>query len=164
MNQINSIHRYSKASKLLAGGSIWKVTLSSGKVIEEDQPSFDLLRGHRNIDWYLDIASTGDCARIKELTICTLAGEYTLAISEPYSAFQFKQGMLSIMTGERQANAHIIGRVDNKETGDCTCIVWSSVDQMLHTNHRTNIHYFTSWRRGTPDIGAINWSAMGVRL
>lgn len=150
--------------KLLRGESCWKILLTSGKTITEDQRSFDLLRGHRLVNWFLDIASTGDCARIKELTLCTPAGEHTLTIAEPYSAFQFSQNTMGLLSGERQQCAQIIGRVDDKATGACSCIIWDALDHTVHTNHRTNIHDFTSWRRGTPDLKALNYPAMGVRL
>jgi len=159
-----SIHLISPEMKLRHGLSFWKVTLDSGKHLREDQVVSDLLRGTRSVNWHLDIAATNDCAHIKELTLCTPAGERTLGITDPYTAFQFSQGTMSIMSGGRRANAQIIGRVDDKEIGTCTCIIWNAVDQILHVKHVTNIHNFTSWRRGTPDLGIINYQAMGVRL
>lgn len=157
--------------KLLRGESYWSLLLDSGKEVIEGQHSFDLLRGIRSVDWYLETASTTDCAHIKEITLHTPAGIVTLAAHTnthggvvPYSIFQFKQGTLPLFSGEKSFNAQIIGRVDDKETGACTCAVWNALDKMLHMSHVTNIHNFSSWRRGTPHLGAINYAAMGVRL
>ena len=149
--------------KLLRGESYWKVLLTSGKIITEGELSFDFLRGTRSIDWYLDIAATDDCRRIKEITLCTPVENTTLAISEPYSTFQLKRGTKLLLQSGNVANAHIIGRVDDKVTGDCTAIIWDTLERQIYT-HVTNIHSFSAWREGVAPIGAINYAAMGVRL
>lgn len=162
---------HSNKQKLLRGQSYWKIVLDSGKEIVEGQHSFDFLRGMRSVDWYLEVASTTDCAHISELILCTPVGEFSLfahrnAVGgvEPYSLFQFKQGIAPLFGGERAFHAQIIGRVDEREQGSCTCIIWNALETTIHTSHRTTLHNFSSWRRGTPHLGAINYAEMGVRL
>lgn len=158
-------------SRLLAGRSYWKVKLSTGKTVVEGQLSFDLLRGTRNVDWHLDICS-GDAKYIQEIALCTPEGEFPLAITTPYTAFQFQMGTLSFFGGKRVANAQIIGRVDDLETGACTAHIWDNQgDEMepgvykhLFLNHKTSVQHFETWRAGIPSPGKLAMEMMGVRL
>lgn len=147
--------------------TFWRVTLATGKQITEGQISFDFLRGTRSIDWHLDIASTNDCKQIKAIALCTPEEEVTLHVSgtppEPYCVFQFKQGTKLLLRKGNIVNAHIIGRVDDKRTGDCTAIIWDALEKKVYT-HTTTIYHFSAWRQGVADIGPINYQAMGVRL
>lgn len=153
--------------KLLRGETFWRATLTSGKTLTEGQPSFDFLRGTRSVDWYLDIVGNGDCRRIENLTLCTPEGDFTLVSlhvpPEPCSFFQFKRGTKQLLTGGNVANAHIVGRVDDKSTGECTAIIWDNQERRVYT-HSTNIHRFSAWREGIIPIGALNYVAMGVTL
>jgi hypothetical protein len=115
-------------SMILAGQSYWKVKMRSGKEYSERDLSFDLLRGSHSIDWALDITGSGDNgaqsdgqAKIAELTLCTPDGNATLTITEPYSAFQLKCGASSMFGNERILLGQIIGRVEDKESGRCSC-------------------------------------------
>jgi hypothetical protein len=161
------LNLFTTTGKLLRGESYWSVVLTSGKTITEGELSFDFLRGTRSIDWYLDIASTEDCKRIKEITLHTPVENITLAIPgtppEPYCVFQLKRGTKLLNTGANVANAHIIGRVDDKATGDCTVVIWDAIERRTYT-HITNIHNFSAWREGVCSVGAIAYQYMGVRL
>lgn len=161
---------FTGSSRLRDGRSYWKVQLSTGKTVVEGQLSFDFLRGTRNVDWHLDICS-GDAKHIQEITLCTPQGEFSLAISAPYTAFQFQMGTLSFFSGTRIANAQIIGRVDNPENGECTAHIWDNqgeeieegVYKHLFLNHKTSIHCFETWRAGIPSPGKLAAEMMGVR-
>lgn len=149
---------------ILDGRSYWKVKLTTGKEFSECDHSFDLLRGLRSVDWALDVVGSGDNARIAELTLCTPQGDATMPITESYTAFQLKRGISDLFTLNRTLQAQIIGRVDNKETGDCTAVIWDVVEQKLYIDHKTNVRNFKTWREGMADIGALNLEVVGVRL
>lgn len=165
------VQLFSGISRLVQGRSYWKVHLTTGKTITEGQLSFDLLRGSRNIIWLEDVIGSGDNRNIREITLCTPEGDVTLPISEPYTAFQFQQGMVSFFGGERIANAQVIGRVDDKETGACTCVVWDVQGEEqpdgsykhLFIGHLTSVKNFASWRAGTPHIGRLHYEMVGLR-
>lgn len=150
--------------KLLRGMSFWRVILTSTKTISEDDMVFDRLRGRRPVDWHLDIAGSDDIRRIKELHLITPHGDAGMLITEPYSAFQFKRGtMLVLADDKRIANAHVIGRVDDLETGDCTATIWDVQEQRLYVDHHTNVHNFAAWRPGVCAVGALSLDVIGIR-
>lgn len=153
------------AMKILKGMSYWRVVLASGKVISEDDMSFDLLRGRRPVDWALDIVGAGDIKNIKELHLITPEGDACMPIGEPYTAFQFKRGTVMMFSGcQRIMNAQIIGRVDDKETGACTAVIWDVQEQKLYVDHLTTVHNFSAWREGVAAVGALSLEIVGVRL
>jgi len=152
-------------SHILEGFSYWKVELTSGKELTEDALSFDFIRGIRNIDWALDLVSTGDVGKIRELKLCTPHGVASLPILEPYTAFQLKVGTKVLLGGsERVLQAHIIGRVDDRETGKCTAVIWDVIEQKLYLDYSTSIRNFKRWRDGVSDLGELSISVLGVRL
>lgn len=163
-----------KTAQLLRGQSYWQVKLTSGREFSElDQKvayAPDPVNGRpiarkRHIEWREDIVASGDNARIRELHLVTPQGDACLMIGEPYTAFQFKRGtMLPLHSGIRLMNAHIIGRVDNKETGSCTAVIWDVQEQKLYIDQMTNVRNFAAWRPGVIPVGAIQLDAVGVRL
>lgn len=166
-------HLLSSSNRIFAGQSYWKAVLTSGKTISEidmktgfttDPKSGRLVAFRREIQWYDDIVAAGDAKNIKELHLVTPAGDACLPISEPYSAFQFHRGTFLPFSEQRQVNMQLIGRVDNKETGDCTAIIWDVHEQRLYTDHITTVFDFTAWREGVTKVGRINLDVVGVRL
>lgn len=161
---------FSGISRLAQGRSYWQVKLSTGKTVTEGQLAFDFTRGTRNIIWLQDIVGSGDNHRIQELTLCTPEGDVSLAISAPCSAFQLQMGLVAFFGNERIPNAQIIGRLDNRETGECTACIWDvqgeeqpdGTRKHLFTNHKTNVRSFTSWRGGIPHLGALNYGPVGL--
>jgi hypothetical protein len=163
---------FSTQSRLIKGLSYWQVTLTSGKTFHEGQFVFDFIHGSRNISWTNDIVSSGDSRNISELVLCTPEGNVNLPILEPYTAFQLQRGTASLLTGERIVNCQIIGRVDDKDTGACTAIIWDAIGEdiedgtkkHLYIDHFTTIKNFKKWRSNVADIGAISLDVVGVRL
>lgn len=161
---------FQSTTRLVQGRSYWQVKLTTGKTVTEGQVSFDFIRGPRNVIWLEDIIGSGDNRHIKELTLCTPEGDVTLAISEPYTAFQFQMGTVAFFGGEKIPNAQIIGRVNNRETGECTCAIWDvqgeeqpdGTRKHLFLNHKTNVRSFASWRGGIPHIGALSYKHVGL--
>ncbi len=158
-----TIHLFSQFNKLVHGFSYWKVKLANGTTRSELDMSFDLVRGTRPLEWLEDIIGSGDLQHVQELTLCTPAGNATFAVTEPYTAFQFKQGMMPLLGGERTLNAQIVGRVENKETGLCRCTIWDVVEQKLYIDYMTSVKDFKAWRPGLADIGRLNSEALDMR-
>jgi hypothetical protein len=148
--------------------SYWAAKLNTGEWVSEARFVHDWQQGtQRRIDWYLDLAATGDCKRITELwLLCPpsktspLGNTARLPIVRPSSAFQFKITMHDtpiVGPGVRSLQAHVIGRVDDEE-GNCTCFAWDEVQDGLLTPEtisydgdepfyplKTNVHHF-GWR------------------
>lgn len=144
--------------------TLWEVELTSGKKIKENQLSFDFLRGSRRIDWALDIISTGDIHNIKMLYLHTPRGLQWIEIREKDTAFQFKRGtQMFFQVGDNVANAHIIGRIEDKETGNCSAIVYDYFTKETYFLG-TNIFNFGSWREGVAPVGPMNLDVLGIKL
>ena len=164
----------SKNAQLMRGQSYWQVKLTTGRTFSElDEPvKFEpdpvtgrMVARKRKIEWAEDIVASGDTAHIKEIHLITPQGDAYLSIVEPYSAIQFKRGTMMILgAGQRIANAHIIGRVDNLETGDCTATIWDVQEQHLYVDHQTNVKTFAAWRPGVAAVGLLALDAIGLRL
>lgn len=162
---------FSGISRLAQGRSFWQVKLTTGKTVTEGQVSFDLIRGPRNVIWLEDICGSGDNRHIREITLCTPGGDITLPITEPYTAFQFQMGTVAFFGGEKIPNAQVVGRVNNRETGECTCAIWDvqgeeqadGTRKHLFVDHKTTVRAFASWRGGIPDIGTLAYEMVGLR-
>lgn len=158
--------------------SYWAVKLNTGEWVSEARFVHDWRQGaQRRIDWYLDLAATGDCKRITELwLLCPpsqtspLGNTARLPIVRPGSAFQFKittHDTPIVGPGVRSLQAHVIGRVDDEE-GNCTCFAWDEIQDGLLTPEtvayeggepfhplRTNVHRF-GWReKGSKRVQAM---------
>jgi hypothetical protein len=161
----------STTTKLSRGQSYWRVTLTTGKIINEGQLSFDFLRGTRNVAWLEDIVGSGDYKNIREITLCTPEGEVTLPIFEPYTAFQLQRGTTNLFTGGRIANCQIIGRLEDRESGACTAVIWDMQGEQqtngtckhLYIDHSTTVRAFSAWREGVAPIGTLDYKVVGLR-
>lgn len=155
---------FTATDRFRRGQSYWRVTLLNGKTINEGQITFDFARGTRNVGWLEDIVRSGDCERIRTLTLCTPEGEVTLPILEPCTAFQLQRGTSSLFTGENIANCQIIGRVDDRQTGACTAVIWDvQAEKHLYIDHFTSVKDFKPWRPGVANVGALSYSDVGLR-
>lgn len=145
--------------------SYWEVALTSGRVINElDTVKDD--RGERLVDWTLDLCSTGDARRVKEVRIICpgLMKHGVIKLKERQTAFQFKNSS-KVHDGVRQyriLEAQVIGRVSNLDTGQCDCFIW---DRMLGLiKYQSTIVNFGSWRPGIAPIKSLSLDVMGLRL
>ncbi len=73
---------------LAQGLSYWKVklrptSLSKRREFSELDMTWDAVRGHRPLDWALDIVGTGDNTRIEELMLVTPQGEVVMPLCFP---------------------------------------------------------------------------------
>lgn len=160
-------------SPLLIDHALWAAKLASGKLVSEHDTVSDLRHGSkRALDWSLDLVATGDVLKIKELwlicppnVVSPLGNTARLPIVEPGTAFQFKVASLHALgRWERQVEALVIGRVDNKETGDCTCFIWDTDLSAMSTPYHTNIYAFAPWRDGIAPLGKLSHEVLGLRL
>lgn len=157
----------------------WAVKLASGQMYSEltlmNDPSFPA--GKRPFDWALDLVANGEVKRIKELFLFCPPNRYNpagqtarLPLLEPGTAFQFKVGFLdsNLAGGTRSFVAQVIGRVDDKETGDCTCFVWDGLachgEGALLTPFSSNVYRFGTWRPEIAPIGQISFEVQGLSL
>jgi len=152
--------------------SFWSALLTTGKTWSERQliPTFIKgQRGVRKLDWALDLCSTGDIHRIKELTLhCPDGRTAVLEITPDTPAFQFKTKSLN-MLGANNTNMEFqaIGRVIDKVSGRCECFVWdyrpkAGENQLIA--YKTSIYRFGSWRDTLVPIGALGIEVQGFRL
>lgn len=145
--------------------SYWETVLTSGKLIREIDMVKDSF-GERPIDWTLDLVSTGDMRRVKEVRlICP--GIFThgvLKFRESQTAFQFKNSSV-IHDGMRQyriLEAQVIGRVMDKATGACDCFIW---DRLLGLfKYTSNVMDFGSWHPRIAPIKELSQNVLGLRL
>lgn len=182
-------------SLLSINRSFWAVKLSTGEWICEARMILD--KGIvRPFDWSLDLVGTGDTSRIVELwLLCPpsptspLGNTARMVIDESGTAFQFKvtQVDTTIVTTCSYPQAHVIGRVVNKETGACECFIWDEKQQGLLTPEtriydpatgtarrypdgtlvyagRTSVYNFHSWRPNIAPLGRIALDTLGVKL
>lgn len=132
--------------------STWSVRLSTGLEVFE----------HNGADWANDLIQTGDNRKIVEVRLhCPDSTVGVLVIAPGQAAFQLKcAGAFS--DGMHRRYAHIVGRVDNCETGECTALIWDSFFGFFE--HHTNFNHFARWRPGIDDVGAISTQAQGIEV
>src|SRR5947209_4879187 len=107
----------------------WSVLLRTGKRLSEHQIVPTLAHGQkglRTLDWALDLVSTGDIKRVKEVTLhCPDGRTAVLEIPESGTAFQFKtKSMHMLGANDTGLEFQVIGRVLDKVSGRCECLAW----------------------------------------
>jgi hypothetical protein len=148
----------------------WRVILTTGKKLNKHEKVFDLrIGGERELDWTLDLLSTGDILKIKELHLIYpgLLRYAKLQITEPGTAFQFCRQIkgMDMSSGETvdRVEAQIIGRVFDKENGLCEGYIWDRVKGLMQYTD-VSIYDFPSWREGLMPPGKLSLDVLGVRL
>jgi hypothetical protein len=144
--------------------SYWTCTLSSGRVITERDVIFGMLHGGlRPIDWSLDVVSTGDIYKIREVSLhCPDGRIATHTIEEPGTCFQLKIASLGTMSGRRTVQSHLIGKVTDKESGLCDCYIWDR--QLGLIVFHSSVYACGSWRAGVLPLGCLSADVLGLRL
>ena len=146
----------------------WSVLLQSGKQWSEHR----LVRGStglRKLDWALDLVSTGDIHKIKELTLhCPDGRTAVLEITPDMPAFQFKTKSLDMLGANGIGLEYmVIGRVLDKATGRCECFIWDyrpEPGQEHLIAYKSSIYKFGGWRNTTTPLGASGLEVQGFRL
>lgn len=150
----------------------WSVLLRSGREWKETSliPTFTRgQKGVRKLDWALDLVSTGDIHRIKELRLhCPDGRKAVLEITEDMPAFQFKTKALDMIgAGSMALEYHVIGRVIDKVSGRCECFIWDYRPEPGKPNliaYKSTIYHFGGWRDTVTPIGALGLEVQGWRL
>lgn len=145
--------------------SFWEVELMSGKTLNERETKTDLLKGvTRLVDWSLDLVATGDVLKIKQLRMYCPDGQvYSLDITEPGTAFQLKVGNVMIGGLGRGLIAQVIGKVTDKENGDCDCYVWDWRRKDAFP-WQSNVYNMGTWSSSIMPIGALAFNVLGIDL
>jgi len=148
----------------------WRIHLITGKTLTKHQAVWDQMLGHkRELDWTLDLISTGDILKIKELYLIYpgFHRSAALQIDEPGTAFQFCRQVkgMDMSTGQAMdsVEAQVIGRVYDKVNGLCQGYIWDRVKGLLQYDE-VQINAFPSWREGLMPPGQLNLDVLGVRL
>jgi hypothetical protein len=161
----------------------WECTLTTGKTISER--GFVLRDGIKPVDWSLDLVTTGDIFKVKEIWLmfpndltqvtCIEKGNdihqvqqgkfssAVLPVKERGCVFQMKIKTLDGFGANTSTfECQIIGAVGNKETGDCHCYIWDR--ELGLVAYKTSIYNFGSWREGIAPINNISHSVVGLNL
>lgn len=178
--------------------SYWAVKLRNGTWLCESRIHIDLKTGiMRHFDWSNDLVANGDVLNIKELwLLCPpnktspMGNTARFFIDEPGTAFQFKVNMVDsvISANYKSMQAHIIGKITNKETGACDCFIWDPVQSGMLTPQtlifdsikkelvrnkdgslayagKTSVYDFHTWKPGSlAHLGRLHFPTIGVRL
>jgi hypothetical protein len=161
----------------------WQCVLTTGKTISEH--GFVLRDGIKPVDWSLDLVSTGDIFKVKEIWLMfprelgyhtriergnpihqRIDGKVSsavLPVKERGCVFQMKIKTLDGFGANTSTfECQIIGAVGNKETGDCHCYIWDR--ELGLVAYKTSIYDFGSWREGIAKITNISHSVVGLSL
>lgn len=148
----------------------WRVVLTTGRKLSKYERVFDQrIGGDRELDWTLDLLSTGDILKIKELHLVYpgLLRYAALKITEPGTAFQFCRQVKGVdpCSGEMfdRVEAQIIGKVFDKENGLCQGYIWDRVQGLMEYTD-VSIYDFPSWREGLMPPGKLSLDVLGVRI
>lgn len=137
--------------------------------VSEHQLVRDGLIGLRKLDWALDLTSTGDIYRMRELRLhCPDGRTAILEITGDLIPFQFKTKALDMLGASGIGmEFQCIGRVLDKATGQAECFVWDyrpEVGKPHLFKWHTNIYHFGGWRANLTPLGALGVEVQGWRL
>ena len=151
----------------------WAVKLRSRKWLCELDLRLDSRSGvARPFDWTLDLVDTGDIKNVVELWLLCPPSAMNprgntarLPIIESGTAFQLKINSLDgFGTMYKSMESILIGRVDDKTSGDCTCFIWDAGLRVMSQPWKSSVYHIGSWREGIAPIGAISHAVMGLEL
>lgn len=155
---------------MIAFNAHWGAVLITGRKLSKYQRVFDQRLGQeRELDWSLDLISTGDILKIKELHLVYpgLLRKAVLKITEPGTVFQFCRQVKGFDPSSGQGfdavEAQIIGRVYDKENGLCEGYIWDRVQGLLQYKD-VSVYKFPSWRPGLMPPGELSLEVLGIRL
>lgn len=168
----------------------WKVVLNNGKEISER--GIVVRDGIRPIDWTLDLVSTGDIYKVKEVYLMfpqelsyytrirngnpihqrvnERIGSAVIPVKERGCVFQIKVKTLDrfMGTGMDTFEYQLIGVVGDKMTGLCRCYIWDR--KMGLIAYETSVYDpprgigFGTWRDGIAPLHHISHSVVGLDL
>lgn len=150
------------------GSSFWAAKLITGKVISERDPVSDR-NGQRTVDWTLDLVTTGDIYKIKELWLITPANINPFAhiprliVTIPGTVFQFKIANLDALGASGNTRvAQVIGCLDDPATGACTIMAYDEELRRLIPPYHTFIGAIEPWRPEIAPVMHISSPVLGM--
>jgi hypothetical protein len=166
MNVVRSLNAL--ADSIDPSLAFWSVLLRGGKTWSERRLVAGK-NGLRRLDWALDLVSTGDIHKIKELILhCPDKRTAVLEITPDMPAFQFKTKSLNVLgSGGSDLEYLVIGRVIDKATGRCECFAWDyrpTPGQAQLVAYKSTVYNFGAWRETTTRLGALSLEVQGMRL
>ena len=156
----------------------WAAKLDDDRWLCEASTRVDIRAGRcRLVDWTLDLVSTDDLARVRELwllcpgsKLSPMGNTVRMPILAPYTAFQFKCALVDATPAGAVAHsrmaAMLIGRLDDVESGECTCFVWDAQMQALYHSWKTNVYApsgMGTWRSGGIPIPRQSLAVLGIK-
>ena len=131
------------------------------------------LAGYVKLTGIWTLLRNGDVANIKELwLICPpnrmspFGNTAKFEITEPYTAFQMKTASFDALGANGTTfEGLIIGKVDDKVSGDCTFFVWDNVLKAMSVPQKGNVYTgLPSWRDGIANVKNLSFDVLGLRL
>lgn len=165
------VHRAEgQLAAFLSGRAFWGIELEDGGWYTQLHTLVDVVRGcERELQWYDDIVATSDVLRIKELWLfCPKSRETPLGatceldIKEKGTAF-YCAGKASSLGVGRYPTFTLIGRVNDKDSGDCEMYIWDALVRRCY-HHRSNVRNISQWRKGGPIVGKLALDRIGLRI
>ena len=160
-------------SPLIKPYAFWAVKFKNDKWVSElDVVSDEGHGGKRLLDWTLDLVTTGDVTRIKQLWLFCPPNKRNRFgqtawhnITEDGTAFQLKistlEGFGDMMLSRKSI---LIGKVYNKETGAALAHMWDEDQRQLYVEWATNVYHIGTWRDGILPHGPVSFPVMGLDL
>jgi hypothetical protein len=144
--------------------------------ISEAHPKVDLVNATvRNTDWTRDVVHPGHCATIKDLWLFCPSNRLSpsgntahIPIHEPNTAFEMKVGSLmsNVATSERHLHAMLVGRVNDRKSGEAVCFIWDEDYGVMWEPWMTNVRPpgMGTWREGIAPLHGLNYNEIGLVL
>lgn len=139
--------------------------------IDNKQWFFGKIEAPRTYDWTMDLVTTGDVLKIKELWMFCRAGRVSRKGNtaclrfdptgrDAGMAFMFNLTQMSV---DVRIDHKVIGKVTDRMTGECECFIWDDEIGGMSSPYVTNVNDFAAWRPGIPHIGRLSHEVIGLR-
>jgi hypothetical protein len=142
--------------------------------ISEAHPKVDLVNATvRSTDWTRDVVHPGHSATIKDLWLFCPPNRLSpggntahIPIHEPNTAFEMKVGSLmsNLATSERHMHAMLVGRVNDRKSGEAVVFIWDEDYGVMWEPWHTNVRPpgMGTWREGIAPLHGLNYNEIGL--
>jgi len=146
--------------------------LNDDRWLSELDEYVDIAKGvTRTLDWHDDIVMLNDCKRIRELRVYApphgrspIGCVGTLRTREPSCMFVISGRIANVFAGEKHITYQLIGKVTNKNNGQCECFIWDNVMQAFSEPYLTSVFDFKPWASHVGLRGRLNLEHLGLEL
>lgn len=165
LKKIKELHLISQGHYIPSYLCTWKDVIQGGE--EDNHKTYEVTVPWSNADECIAMLRSD---KKKAAFKSTLQVKYVekkqhemLKIDENYTAFQFKHRTKEFFNSTfTTLEAQCIGRVTNKESGDCECYIWDRFLGIIF--YKSNIYNFGSWRQGLIPLKDLSHEVIGIRL